>query len=497
MKLLIADRDVNERTGLAWVVRSYPIPFSSVDTAENYEELLDKWVRELPAVVCVELDMISRDQWEVFRRLVRTYRCQVIGITAEATFERALQAIELHAEDLWVKPVSPDRIKRTLLEIGRERNDPSPTVEPSSLPPLSYRSLFLDEEGETAPLLLFQPESERSVSRLHQFLEDAPFSEPPRLFPLSDTVAAVFPGIKPEKEKMETFRREGYRLIREWWDRYREALFLVIQPQQSSAPSLYRQYQLAREALSLRFYRGDQPIWIAEEPVRWNWIDPFLTPEEQRMWVHMLDQGDREGIRKWMRQEFSGLYPPYPEPGLLRIRLTSLLAQLRRYMKTWSLTENPDLEKAYHRIFSTILYAPLLDRILQELLLFVHALMEGAQQQTLHQNIDPVERGIQYIEREFHRPDLGLEEVAREVGRNPSYFSHLLSRQQGISFRQLLQSVRMKHARHLLATTNLSIREIASRCGYLQSHTFSRTFRRNCGCSPREYRLQKNRQQIN
>ncbi|GGA41902.1 hypothetical protein GCM10007416_13530 [Kroppenstedtia guangzhouensis] len=493
MKLLIADRDEKERTGLEWLVRAWPIPFQKVVTTADFDTLLEGLTREVPSVCCIELDMIPRERWEEFRRLLPAYTRRVIGMTAEATFDRAVQAIELHAVDLWVKPASPDRIKRSLNRACRELTEAVSGTDPASLSvptPPSYRSLFLEEPEEGKQrLMLLQPERTETVPALYRFLEDYPFHEPPRLFPLSDTVAAVFP--PSSSGGAPALHREGYRLIREWSDRSPESLFAVISSRQD-LPPLRQQYRMARLALQLRFYRGDRQVLTLDEPVEWKPIDPFLSPEEQRLWIEMLDRADRDGIKSWMQREFFGLTPPYPDPGLLRIRLTSLLAQLRRFMKSWSLQHRPSLEHHYHRIFSTVLYSPLLYRIVQELLLFIYALLDGAAEQRQRGEADPVERGIRWMETQFHRPDLSLAEVAHHVERNPSYFSYLLSRKKQIGFRQLLQRIRVRHARRLLETTTLTIGEISRQCGFNHVNTFSRIFKQVTGHSPRMYRNLKN-----
>ncbi|SMO71292.1 response regulator transcription factor [Melghirimyces algeriensis] len=492
MKLLIADRDKKEQIGLEWLVRAYPIPFQEIKTATDFDSLLEQLTQSPPSVCCVELDMVPRKRWEEFRRLANIYTRTIIGMTAEATFDRAVQAIELHAFDLWVKPASPDRIKRSLNRAFRELTE-TPTERenqssPTAAPPFSYRSLFIEEEGKQAgTLLLLQPETPESIPSLYRFLEDYPFHHQPMLFPLSDAVAAVYPRSRSDRNNI--FQREGYRLIREWSDRSQESLFAVSHHKQDTL-SLRQQYRLARQALQLRFYRGNQQWITVEKAIQWKRIDPFLNPEEQRLWVDMLDQSDKEGIKAWMQSEFYNLASPYPDPGLLRIRLTSLLAQLRRFMKSWSLHTQPSLEAHYHRIFSTVLYNPLLYRIVQELLLFVYALLDGAEEQRQRGESDPVERGIRWMEKEFHRPDLSLEQVANHVKRNPSYFSHLLSQQKQVSFRHLLRSIRVRHARRLLETTTLSIQEVARQSGFSHANTFSRIFKKMTGHSPRNYRDQ-------
>ena len=496
VKLLIADRDPKERTGLEWLIQSYPVPFDRVIHAENPDSALEQLLQEVPQVICIELDMIPRDLWDGFRQTVRRYARRVIGITAEATFERAMQAIELRAVDLWVKPVSPDRVRRTLSRCYRELAETARIETPSSpsaSPSFSYRALFLEEEeAHPAPLLLIQPETPEEIAPLHRFLQNYPFRSQPSLFPLSDAVVALFPRDRENRER--DLHRTAYRMVNEGSERLGISLFVVLHPG-GNTPTLREQYQTARQALQLRFYRGDRQVVKTNHPVQWRELDPFLTPEEQHRWLEMLDGRNRDDVKNWMQGEFLTLAPPYPDPGLLRIRLTSILAQLRRFMKREGLHREKVLENRYHQIFATVLYQPLLYRIVQDLLLFIYELFEAAEDPSRRELSDPVEQGVRYMEKEFHRPGLSLKEVAEHVGRNPAYFSHLLSRQKKVTFRELLRTIRIRHACRLLTSTSLSIQEIAGRCGFPNANHFSRVFKEVTGTTPRAYRNLKNRKE--
>ena len=60
----------------------------------------------------------------------------------------------------------------------------------------------------------------------------------------------------------------------------------------------------------------------------------------------------------------------------------------------------------------------------------------------------------------------------------------------GMSVRQLLVRFRVEHAVGLLATTELTLSDIASRCGYYDQSALTRQFRRVVGVSPGAYRSQ-------
>ncbi|MFP3471570.1 hypothetical protein R0J90_16130, partial [Micrococcus sp. SIMBA_144] len=74
---------------------------------------------------------------------------------------------------------------------------------------------------------------------------------------------------------------------------------------------------------------------------------------------------------------FYGMESPYPEPGLLRTRLTSILAQIRRFMIRKGMTDNRN-ETLYKEVFESILYSPILYRIVQDLILFLTNLLQDS-----------------------------------------------------------------------------------------------------------------------
>lgn len=57
-----------------------------------------------------------------------------------------------------------------------------------------------------------------------------------------------------------------------------------------------------------------------------------------------------------------------------------------------------------------------------------------------------------------------------------------------ISFRTLLQDIRMHHAMTLLQTTHWNLSQIADACGYRASSRFSLRFKQRFGCSPADIR---------
>lgn len=101
-------------------------------------------------------------------------------------------------------------------------------------------------------------------------------------------------------------------------------------------------------------------------------------------------------------------------------------------------------------------------------------------------NRDLLYRAVSYI-RQNYQGDITLQDVAAEVGLNPTYFSKLFGDELGISFTDYLNRVRIEAAK-LLMPEDLSLAEISQRVGFNDQSYFSKVFRKLEGQPPRKWR---------
>lgn len=95
----------------------------------------------------------------------------------------------------------------------------------------------------------------------------------------------------------------------------------------------------------------------------------------------------------------------------------------------------------------------------------------------------------QYIELHYME-NLYLDHIAGVMETTPKYFSNYFKKTFGINYIEYLNKVRLSHARTMLKDTTLSIGEIGEKTGYMNSSTFTTTFKKYYGISPSEYRKQ-------
>lgn len=91
------------------------------------------------------------------------------------------------------------------------------------------------------------------------------------------------------------------------------------------------------------------------------------------------------------------------------------------------------------------------------------------------------------VEERFDVP-LGLEALARDFGLHPVYLSRAFHRHMRIPLAEYHRALRIRHARHLLATSKRSLTAIAGESGFFDSSHLSRTFANMLDVTPKNYR---------
>lgn len=103
-------------------------------------------------------------------------------------------------------------------------------------------------------------------------------------------------------------------------------------------------------------------------------------------------------------------------------------------------------------------------------------------------NRDGIVSGIcDLIEKQYYTP-ITLEFIAAQCNMSVSYLSHIFKNITGVSIMRYLLLTRVNAAKRYLEQTHLPIGEVADKCGFNDVSNFGRTFRKEIGCSPRQYR---------
>ena len=98
-----------------------------------------------------------------------------------------------------------------------------------------------------------------------------------------------------------------------------------------------------------------------------------------------------------------------------------------------------------------------------------------------------IETAKEYIQNNYSK-DISLDEISQAANISPYYFSKIFKEGTGEGFVEYLTRIRMDKAKELLTTTECSMKEICVMVGYADPNYFSRSFKKNVGVTPTEYK---------
>ena len=106
----------------------------------------------------------------------------------------------------------------------------------------------------------------------------------------------------------------------------------------------------------------------------------------------------------------------------------------------------------------------------------------GGGEETIH-----LVRSAERIVRERFSEQIGVAQIADELGVTPNYLSSIFKKYTNITFTKYITDIRMTKALEILKQTGKSVKDTTELLGYSSSRHFARLFREYYSISPSEY----------
>ncbi len=478
MHILIVDRDIVDSGGMKWYLTTYLSSNVKIYCATTSSEALLVLQTNVIHVVIADIDLMK----EPIQLEVTKQSALFIATTGQPIFLHAMKAIQLQAIQLFVKPVPLGELKKILLtfSLNRTSTTSSSNVDPDSS---LYKKIFLHDptifDRQSKQFFIIEPEQYDQIVPLYNWLLTLPLFHELIASPLHKRIVCVVHNLN-----LQQLIRSARMLIQEWHMQY--DCYINIGIYDGVDTTLQKMYYDTKKALTLRFYKGYKQLFYSTEQIAFVPLDPLLTPDEQQLWIDSLETGNIRSMKQFLNRLTES--DTYYHQGDVRIHLTSILAQIRRFMMKYHLQQQPAIEVDYRKLFHFILEEPILYSIIQEILLFTHMLMDCVTKSKQQLQADYSELVVEIVFRDFADSSLTLHSVAKKLGISSNYLSGIFSKKQGIPFKRYVQHVRIQHARKLLNETNLPLLEVAQMCGFEDVNYFIKVFKQHQGITPSKYR---------
>ncbi|WP_342515003.1 helix-turn-helix domain-containing protein [Sporosarcina sp. FSL K6-1522] len=488
LQIHLVAKDTLEAEGIRWLVETH-LAGATMMTFASLEDYVRQFNNESPDLLLLDMDAWIQEN-EGIGELLRKMTMRWIGISSERIFQTAYRGLQFHAEDVLFRPFSPTNLIKQIQQVRYQlRNEQREQARRQSNETdsfsIDYPDLFFTESMPAKELTMsaFLTRQNDSLPLVYDALQGFPFTKAHKLFALAEFVLCV------HDAKDQAFFHEEYRTFLVQWREQVGKPLAIVSHESAVQLSTKESYLQTKKLTEKIFFEGYDIILSNEKQVHWMPIDPFLTPLEQRKWIEMLEKQDAKGIREWVENEFLTYQKPYPDPEIVRVRLTSVLAQIRRYMKSYNI-QTDEWEDAYYAVFQQIFQSPIIYEIVQELLAFTTRLIavEAANLHNRNGEQTLVERTKALIESNYWDAQWGLADCADSLRINKSTLSRRFSAESEQSFRVILHQVRIQEAKRLLQETDLSMEEISQLVGYTHQSYFTAKFKQVEQCTPHAYR---------
>jgi two-component system response regulator YesN len=252
-----------------------------------------------------------------------------------------------------------------------------------------------------------------------------------------------------------------------------------------------RLYKDSIFCLQEKFFRGSN-LLIAYHEIsnKFRSMEPLYIKEKQEILI-MLRSENRDGFIQLLEDTDRVIMKIRPEIEIIFAAYSEIYTEITKYILENNLTIDgviPEYANAFQLIRSNETLAGL-----NHWMVHLYDLVSlNVKNKSKKRSAQLVEKAREFIEGNYWKPELTIEEVSERLFINPSYLSKIFKRDMKISMIEFLTDLRLKKAKEAMdATREMNIGQIAYKVGYTDSFYFSKVFKKTFGVSPSTYMNRK------
>ncbi|MBE6696301.1 MAG: helix-turn-helix domain-containing protein [Ruminococcaceae bacterium] len=132
-------------------------------------------------------------------------------------------------------------------------------------------------------------------------------------------------------------------------------------------------------------------------------------------------------------------------------------------------------------------YTDMIRAYLLQLIITIFRMDSKGKDGAKSKNINAVNYVVDYIKANYAN-QISVSKLAKEVFLHPDYLGRIFRDTTGLSVGEMIQKVRIENACCFLSDSNLTVADVACKCGFFDLRFFYTVFKKRIGISPGEYR---------
>ncbi|MCU6709122.1 AraC family transcriptional regulator [Paenibacillus sp. J5C_2022] len=242
-----------------------------------------------------------------------------------------------------------------------------------------------------------------------------------------------------------------------------------------------RSFIEASGAMAFKLREGSGSLIFFDEIENSLHDDLWYPVEEQVRFVQSLRQGDAEIASETLQRIIASIAEREQSMLMLRLICSDLINSVFKTMREMGFVDISD------QIRMVAKYASLND-LAARLRQVVEDICEHVVHNRESNNTRLRDAVIAEINERYPSLDFSLEQLAMHFRLSSSYLSRFIKEQTGMTFTDYVQHLRQNEVKRLLVETDMPVKEIVGRVGYIGVSKYIEKFRKQEGITPGQYR---------
>ncbi|HEY5586856.1 MAG TPA: response regulator [Ruminiclostridium sp.] len=533
IKVLIVDDEYLLRQLIRNTIDWNSLGFEIIAEAEDGEQALEVIEETMPQLAIVDINIPLLNGLELSKSIRKNYpEIRIIILTGYGEFEYAKEAISLGVSNYILKPINKEELEKAILEVKKdilkeaEQNiyiDNLKIKVKSNYEIQKEKFLYylitsqaestnqkLQESVDYFELGLSEEEMVVAVIEIDNFEEKWSMEKDKQLWEFAvhnisseiikeNNSAVAFIGSDNHIVCIINERNNGYpkdlkpaylicEKIRKAVKQFLNFTITIgIGGSHNGFDNIYLSYKEAVFALKTKFLEGKDKVLEFELTGHNNFGHNVFIIEDKDSILINLRLGNKEGFIKQLNFIFGSiLHRKLPK------EISEMVAvELAFIPFTFILESNLSLEEVLGQNTDFIEFIKSCETV-DELKKLIIKLYEDTVTLVLEKKrfktSQIVEKAKTYIENNYSKESLSLDQIAESIFINSSYLSKVFKRELQFTIIEYLTNFRMKIAQKLLqGNPEMQLSELAEKVGYSDPYYFSKSFKKHFGISPSTY----------